>query len=171
MSVKAKIMLWLYRSFTYFLPAGLALWTFVVDKLIDNNVSIIAKIGVSGIFIIVVVALIGLHFYKNHFQIAINKLTLANNDLTDRILLTTSDEEKTELLEQKQIIRDKILKKQTIQSLVQNISFVAPFVLCWLACMLIEKQMVSLRGTFLPIILSMSIGFVFNIFFQKFKNE
>lgn len=171
MNVKAKIFLWLYRTFTYFVPAGLALYLFVIEKLIDNEVSIMAKIGVSGIFIIAVIGILGIYFYKKHFQIAINKMTLANNDLTDKILLETDETKKTILLQEKQVLRIKLLRKQATQELVQNILFVAPFVLCWLACMLIEKQMISLRGVFLSLILSMGVGFVFNIFFQTFKNE
>ena len=56
--MKEKIITWVYRTFSYIIPGGIALYTFLIDKLLDSNVSVTAKIGVSGIFCLVIILLI-----------------------------------------------------------------------------------------------------------------
>ena len=154
---KATVFKWLYRSFEYYVPAGIALWQFLIETLISKDVTITQKIGVSGIFVLVIMVIIGVYFYGRHFKTAINKVT-------NELLECTDDEKKKELVAEKRKIESK-------QEIFRNACFLAPFILVWLVACLIEKQVVSLRGTMLFICISMATGMGFNGISQYFKNK
>lgn len=154
---KSKIFLWLYRSFSYFVPLGLSLWAFLIENLINKEVSVMSKIGVSGLFILVIAVVIGVYFYGKHFRTAISKVT-------NEILECLDNDKKIKLIEKKR-------KLEARQELFHNVCFVAPFVLVWLLCSLIEKKVISLRGIMMTISLSMAIGLGFNGVCQWFKTK
>ena len=73
--MKEKVTKWLYRIFTYLVPGGIALYTFLIEKLISKDISITAKLGISGIFVLIIVVLIAVYFLGKHFRKRITKLT------------------------------------------------------------------------------------------------
>lgn len=156
-SVKVKIFTWLYRTFCYFVPGGVALWLFLIESLIDKEISILAKIGMGGIFIIVIMFVIAIYFYGKHFKTSINKVT-------NEILECLDNNKKTELIAKKR-------KLEAKQEMFRNICFVAPFVIMWVLCTLIENKIISLRGTLMTICLSMAVGVGLNGVAQWLKTK
>lgn len=155
--MKEKIITWVYRTFSYIIPGGIALYTFLIDKLLDSNVSVTAKIGVSGIFCLVIILLIAIYFYGRHLR---KKL----NTITNELLECVDIEKKKEL----------VLKKRKIeatQELFHNAIFLAPFVALYFIMLLVEKTAISMRGTLFYIMISMATGFGFNCFLQWIKTH
>lgn len=170
-NTKYNILRWLHITFCYIIPALFVLYTYVIAKLIDGDISITKRIGVAGMFALALVLIIGLVLYSKHFKKAIDKLQTTNDQLTDKILLETNEDKKSEYLSLKAKTRDKINKLSSRQELFGNLCFISPFAIFWLVCILIEKGVVSLRGTLLVLTISMVIGFIFNVFSQIVKNK
>lgn len=162
---------WLYRIFCYYVPSGVALWSFLIKKLIDNGVETKVKLGLGAIATLVVIGLIGFYFYKKHFDKKIQSLNMKNDDLTDKILLETNENTKVELLNEKKEIKAKIGKINSKHELFNNVCFVAIFVIAWLIACVLEKGILSLRGTLLVISISMASGLGFNGISQWLKNK
>lgn len=154
---KSTIFKWLYRSFEYYVPCGIALWQFLISSLINKEITVMQKVGVGGVFVLVIIAIIGVYFYGKHFKTSITKVT-------NEILECTDDTKKVDLITQKR-------KIESQQEIFRNACFLAPFMLMWLLCALIENGVVSLRGTLLFICLSMGTGMGFNGLAQHFKNK
>lgn len=167
----STIFMWLYRIFCYYVPSGVALWSFLIKKLIDNGVETKVKLGLGAISTFIVIAVIGFYFYKRHFDKKIQALTKENDDLTDKILLESSEEKKVELLNRKKEIKAKIGKINSKQELFNNVCFVSIFVIAWLIACVLEKGLLSLRGTLLAISISMASGLGFNGLSQYLKNK
>lgn len=148
LNLKEKILKVAYRAFMYFIPCGIALYIFVAEKLLNKEVSYIGKIGVTGMFIVVVMFIIAVFFLGKHFKKQISKVS-------DQILVCMNNEQKEAL-----IIKKK--KIESFQELFSNIIFITPFVIFYFALMLVEKQAISLRGIFGTIAISMAIGLGFN---------
>lgn len=154
-NIKKSIFTWLYRSFCYFVPCGIALWTFLIDNLLNKEIGIMTKMGMSGLLILAVIFLISIYFYKKHLKISITKVT-------NEILECLDAKKKKELIAKKR-------KYEAKQEIFNNVCFVAPFVLIWLLCSLIETKVISLRGTFMLFSISMAIGLGFNCIAQSIK--
>lgn len=148
-----NFMLIFYRVFTYLFPAGLLMWNLVIEKLVSNDVSIGAKLGCSGLFLLIVMALIAVIMVGRHFKKSIEKIN-------EKLLDCTDAEKKEELKEKKQT-----LKKW--QSIYRNICLVTPFIIGLILVNLIEKGVVSFRGTLMVIVISLCIGFGFNTIAQN----
>lgn len=155
--IKQKIFTWLYRIFCYMVPCGLTLWTFLIENLLNKKVTIMSKLGVSGIFVLAIIGIIGIFFYGKHLRNSISKTT-------NEILECLDDVKKAELIAKKK-------KYEARQEIFHNACFVAPFVLIWLLCALIESKVISLRGTFMTISLSMLGGLGFNCVAQSLKRK
>lgn len=155
--IKQKIFIWLYRTFCYFVPCGLTLWSFLIENLLNKEVTIMSKMGVSGIFVLAIIGIIGIFFYGKHLRATISKTT-------NEILECLDDSKKAELIAKKK-------KYEARQEIFHNACFVAPFVLIWLLCVLIESKVISLRGTFMTISLSMLSGLGFNCVAQALKQK
>lgn len=155
--IKQKIFTWLYRIFCYIVPCGLTLWTFLIENLLNKEVTFMSKMGVSGIFVLAIIAIIGIFFYGKYLRNAVSKTT-------NEILECLDDIKKAELIAKKK-------KYEARQEIFHNACFVAPFVLIWLLCALIESKVISLRGTFMTISLSMLAGLGFNCVAQTLKRK
>ena len=155
--IKQKIFTWLYRIFCYIVPCGLTLWTFLIENLLNKEVTFMSKMGVSGIFVLAIIAIIGIFFYGKYLRNTISKTT-------NEILECLDDVKKAELIAKKK-------KYEARQEIFHNACFVAPFVLIWLLCALIESKVISLRGTFMTISLSMLAGLGFNCVAQTLKRK
>ena len=88
-----------------------------------------------------------------HFKKSIEKIN-------EKLLDCTDAEKKEELKEKKQT-----LKKW--QSIYRNICLVTPFIIGLILVNLIEKGVVSFRGTLMVIVISLCIGFGFNTIAQN----
>ena len=152
-----KVFLWLYRIFSYFVPGGIALYFCVIDELMKKDVSVMAKIGLSGVFVHACMVLIAIYFLGKHYRKTLTKLT-------DQILECMDDDKKRELIQKKHEIEAK-------QDIFHNLIFIAPFLICYFVVCLIENQMVSLRGPLFAICCSMAAGLGFNGIEQYLKTH
>lgn len=143
-----KITKWGYRVFMYMIPSGVALYTFLISKLIDDNVSVAAKIGVSGIFTLVVMAIVVIYFFGKHLRKKKDKLT---ND----ILECMDNDKKVKLITKKR-------KVEAIQEIFHNCIFLTPFIACYLLVLMVEKECISVRGTLFYVCVSMATGLGLN---------
>ena len=157
MSVWNKIFTWLFRIFTYIVPSGVVLWEFLISKLISNEVSFTQKIGLSGIMTITVIGLIAVFFLGKFIRKKIQNIT---NDCIE----CCDNNKKMELVLKKK-------KWELIQDRFHNICFIAPFIIVWAVLTMVENGVVSLRGTFLEIIISMAVGFGFNEIARWFSSK
>lgn len=155
--IKQKIFTWLYRIFCYFVPCGLTLWTFLIENLLNKEVTLMSKLGVSGLFVLAIIGIIGIFFYGKYLRNSITKTT-------NEIIECLDDEKKAKLIAKKK-------KYEAKQEIFHNACFVAPFVLIWLLCALIESKVVSLRGTLMTVSLSMLAGLGFNCVAQFLKQK
>ena len=154
---KTKIFTWLYRVFTYIVPGGYALWAFLIEKLIDKEVTVMSKLGLTGICVLVIMIIIAIFFYGRHLKKQIAKVT-------DECIMCVDQTKKVELVDKKK-------KFEAKQELFRNICFLAPFIIAWIVLCVVEKGIVSLRGTMLGVCLSMSTGLGFNGIAQWIKSK
>ena len=143
-----KITKWGYRVFMYFVPCGVALYTFLISKLMDENVSITAKIGVSGIFTAILIAVIAIYFFGKH-------LRKKKDKLVNEILECMDNDKKAKLIAKKR-------KVEAIQEIFHNCIFITPFILCYVLILLVEKECISIRGTLFYVCVSMASGLGLN---------
>lgn len=145
---KYNIFLWLYRTFMYFVPCGEALWLFLIRTLINNEVGVMQKIGISGVFILAIMVVIAVFFYGKHLDKKLEKIN-------DELLECLDNEKKKELIIKRRKIRAK-------KKLFVNAVFVSIFVILWILVSCIEKKVVSLRGCLAIVSISMATGLGFN---------
>src|SRR5574344_1773269 len=140
---------WLYRAGCYFIPGGTALWCFVIENLIDKEVSVIAKIGCCGVFALVLMVIITVFFA--------NKAFTQKNQKLEKLAIKEMDNEK------KQQIITKWEKNEQNQELFKNTIFLICFVgLAFLVSML-ESKLLSLRGVLWFMVGSISAGLGCNV--------
>ena len=153
LTLKQNYLQFCYRVFTYVFPIGLVLWSLVIDKLLDNNVSVMAKWGCAGTFALIIIALIGVYLIKKMFRKKLDKIN-------DKLLNCVDDEKKKELVKAKN-------KTRKWQELFSNFCLIVPFVVAYVLVCLIEKAMISVRGGLLSMLISFGIGFIFNYLFRN----
>lgn len=154
---KVTLFTWIYRSFCYIVPGGYALWAFLIEGLIDSEASVWDKINCSSIFVVVLIILIAIFFLGKYLKKRINKIT-------DECIVCVDNDKKIELVTKKK-------KLEAKQEMFHNACFVAPFILLWFIVAMVEKGMVSLRGTLMVISISMTTGFGFNGLTQWIKTR
>lgn len=160
--MKEQIFTWCYRIFTFFVPGGVVLWSFLIEKLIDQEVSYFTKIGVGGITILAIIIITAVFFLGKHFRKKIIKINEDINTNMKDIMLCTNEEQKALLTAELQSNSDKLKRVQARQEIFHNICFITPFLLAWLIVSLIETQAIELRGTLAFVTMSMAVGFGFN---------
>lgn len=148
-----NVLLVCYRVFTYIFPTGLLFWNLIIDKLLDKNVSVMARIGCGGLFLLIAMLLVAVFILGRYF-----KKTL--EQLTDKIIDCTDEEKKQKLIAKKK----QVAKWQEI---FRNACIVAPFVVLLILANLIERGAVTVRGTLMLIVTSLCAGFGFNITAQN----
>ena len=74
LTILENVMLLCYRVFTYIFPSGLLLYSLVISKLIDDKISVTAKLGCSGLFLLIAMILIAVILLGRHFKKVIEKL-------------------------------------------------------------------------------------------------
>ena len=154
---KSKIFTWLYRTFTYIVPGGYALWAFLIEKLFDSKVTLVDKLGLGGICVFIIMVLIAVFFYGRHLKKKIAKIT-------DECIMCLDQTKKSELVQKKK-------KAEAKQEIFRNLCFLVPFIVVWLVLCVVEKGVISLRGTMLGVCLSMATGLGFNGIAQWIKSR
>jgi len=154
---KITLFTWCYRVFGYLVPGGYTLWAFLIETLINHKASIFDKVSCSGLFVLAIIVIIAIFFYGRH-------LKKKKDDITNQCIECIDNEKKIELVAKKRKIEAK-------QELFRNACFIAPFIIAWFVVSLVEKQVVSLRGTLMIVSISMAIGLGFNGIAQWLKTK
>jgi len=154
---KITLFTWCYRVFAYLVPGGYALWAFLIETLINHQASVFDKISCSGLFVLAIIVIIAIFFYGRH-------LKKKKDDITNQCIECIDTEKKKELVAKKRKIEAK-------QELFRNACFIAPFIIAWFVVSLVEKQVVSLRGTLMVVSISMATGLGFNGIAQWLKTR
>lgn len=152
---KLTLFTWLYRVFCYLVPGGYALYAFLIDTLISEQTSVWDKVSCSAIFVVALMVIIAVFFYGRHLKKKIN-------DITNQCIECVDNVQKADLVAQKK-------KWEAKQEMFRNACFVAPFIIAWFIVAMIEKQVVSLRGTLMVVSISMCAGLGFNGIAQWIK--
>ena len=154
---KQKIFIWLYRIFCYLVPCGYALWDMLIKNLINDEITITQKLGISGIFALIVIVVVAIFFFGKF-------LNKRKEKYTDLCIECTDDTKKKEYVAKKR-------KVESVQELFKNICFIAPFIIAWLVMSAVEKDIISIRGMLMAVSISMATGFGFNGIAQWIKNK
>ena len=99
--LKEKIFYWLSFTFTYIAPTLFTLYTFVIEKALDANVSVMAKVGVGGVFLLAVLAITAIFLYNKWLNKRIEKVR-------DKMIESTNTAEKLELKKKKHKLEAKL---------------------------------------------------------------
>ena len=140
----SKILLWLYRIMSYFVPCGITLYTFVIENILNKEVTIMTKIGASGLFVIGILVVIGIFFVGSTFTRAekeLEKKSIKEIDLNKRAEYI----KKWEQVENRHKIFNQII---TLSVLVGITALIY----------MIEKSLINLRGTMIFICMSYGSG-------------
>lgn len=160
--MKEKIFIWLSRTFSLFVPCGISLYIFVIEKLLDNEVSFIAKLGAGGIFVLAVLFIVAVIFYGKHLNRKLENRVKAKNIINDELIITQNTERKNELIAQRILADVKIAKAEASKSRFKNLCVLVPFILMFLMFYYAEQFAMSMYGILGAICISMAIGFGFN---------
>lgn len=152
-----NLILVLKRTFTYYLPILTFTYSTIIEKLTNEEVSIMAKLGAGGIVAIVCFVLILVYFVKKGLKSKID-------DLTDKLIECTDLEQKKALVQEKRETRAKL-------EIFNNIIFVVPFVVALFLVILIEQKMIAVKGVLFGVIIELVIGLGLNVYYQKLLNE
>lgn len=144
-----KVFLWLYRTGCYFIPGGTALWCFVIENLVDKDVSVMAKIGCSGVFVLALMVFITIFFANKAFK--------SKNQKYEKEAIKELDNDK-----KKEIIA-KWEKNERNEELFHNTIFLVIFICLAFLVTLLESKIVSLRGVLWFMVGSISAGLGCNV--------
>ena len=146
---------WLYITFSYIATGGILLWTFVIENILNDEVTLIAKLGATGIFVLAICLIIGI--------VVINKLF-------------TKREQKYEKLSIKEIDTNKraeyILKWSNTEkwhNIFKQCLMFGTLVMLTLLVGLLETKLLALRGTMTTIVISYAIGLIFFVVYENIK--
>ena len=128
-----KLFYWLHMGLSYFAPSGLLLYSFVIENILSKEITTMSKIGVCGLFVMVVCIILC--------------LTLVNRGFKKK-------EQKYQQLSIKEIDlakREKHIKEWNNISLVHDIFkqgiTLAILVVITLLVTMLESKILALRGT------------------------
>ena len=151
-----NLILVLKRTFTYYMPIFTFTYATIIEKLTDENVSIMAKLGASGIVAMICFVLMLVYFVKKGYKKKID-------DLNDKLLECIDMEQKRALIEEKK-------KTKSAYEIFNNIVFVVPFVVALFLVILIEQKMIAIKGVLFGVVIELVVGLGLNIYYQKLLN-
>lgn len=150
-----ELLKWFYRTLSYYIPSIILIYNLIIENLFNKEVSFTAKIGASGILLIVVYILIAIFL--------INDIFIKKSNIYEKESIKEIDFEK-----RKQII----LKWQNVEKwhriFKQSILLIILVGITILIYML-EQKFLSLKGTMLLISIFFFIGTILKIIYENTK--
>lgn len=150
-----KLLLWVYRTLSYFVPSGILLWTFVIENMLNKEIGWTSKLGIGGLVVLVVLIFICIFFINKEF---------------------TKREQKYEKLSIKEIDLEKrenyIKKWEEIEknhSIFKILLMLGVLVAITILVALLETKLLALRGTMISICASFAGGTGVNVIYQNVK--
>lgn len=148
---------WLYRTLSYFIPAGILLYTFVIENLMNKEITWYAKLGVSGIFVLVILIFVCIFI--------INNLFIKRAKYYEEMSIKEIDLEK----------RAEYIKKwnsvEKYHTLFKQCLILVVFICLTLLISLLETKLLALRGTMITICISFGVGTGFNFVYKDIEQK
>lgn len=116
-------------GFSYGGTIGIALWSFLFEKLVKNEVSPMAKIGCSGIVIIGLMIVLSIIFYNRHTTKKLDTNEMQQKDIMKEMLMETDEEKKKSLREELVKLENYEIKVKTRKIIFKNAILCGVFVL------------------------------------------
>ena len=158
-------------AFSYGGTMGIALWSFLIEKLVKNEVSIMAKIGCSGIIIIALMIVLAIVFYNRHTTKKLDENEIQQKNIIKEMLMETDEEKKKQLREKLVKYENYEIKIKTRKTIFKNAVLCGVFVLFTLLFYLAEKACISMRGIFFGMSSTLLIGFGFNTAYEELSKK
>lgn len=171
--LKTKITTCLSFIFTYIVPGGWALWTFVIEKIISQDIPATAKIGgIMGVLVLGALLICAVIFYGKWLNKRIETATKRKDEINDSLITMLANQNTTNmqpLVDEKQALTIKIAKIKAHKDIFKNIILVVPFVALYIAFKMMADSLVNMANVIGVIALSMSTGFGLNGVTQYLK--
>lgn len=139
-----KILLWAYRTLSYYFPAAILLWTFVIENIISKDVSVASKIGATGIFLLIILIAVAL--------VVVGKMFTAKEKSLEKESIKEIDPDKRAEI---------ILKWEKVEyrhNLFNRIIMGCILAIFTVIVIMIEKKILALRGTLITMCISFFSG-------------
>lgn len=147
------------------------LWTFLIEKVTREDISIVTKMGLSGILAVIILGVLTIVLLNRH----INKKLETNDDQQKEImkqLLIETDETKKEELRTKLVeLENYRVKVKAHRTIFKNAVLCGVFVLLTLLFFMAEKKVVEIRGVFMGVTSCLLIGFGFNTAYEMLHKK
>lgn len=142
--VLENILKWLGIVFSYICPAMVLFVSFVLENLLSTEVSPMTKIGVSGVFVLVVVLFLAIFLLNRFFD---KKLQAIDH----QIKIELDNSVKVQLIAKQS-------KLENLKDLFKSLIVLAVLVVITILVALLESKLLELRGTMVAICISFAVG-------------
>lgn len=135
-----KVLKWVYRTLSYYLPCGFILYNFVIENLLSSEVSVMSKLGVSGVFVLAILIVLCIFFTNKAYtkkERELEKLSIKAVDLKEREELIKKWE-----------------KTEKNHSIFKNLIMLAIIIVLTILVALLESKILSFRGTMIAFTIS-----------------
>lgn len=152
-----KLFYWLHLGLSYFAPSALLLYSFVIENIFNKEITLTQKIGVCGIFVMIICIIICITVINKGFTRKERKL--------QELSIKEIDLEKRE-----QHIR-KWNKISYIHDMFKDGITLAILTAITLVVAMLESKLLALRGTMTAICLMYASGTVCHGIHKNIKNK
>lgn len=163
---KQKFLYIMYIIFSYGGSTGILLYSFLIEKLFEENVSIMTKLGCSGILCIIFLVVFAIIILNKH----INKKIESYNDKQKKLLVELAVE--TDLTK-KEDIRLQIVEAQNYETKIKcKRTIFKHALICGLVLILVilfnmaQEKMLEMRGICFGVFTCLMTGFGFNTAYE-----
>ena len=151
------ILKWAYRTLCYFFPSGVLLWSFVIENALSDEVSVITKVGVCGVFMLAILLCMCVFMVNRAFNKKEKELRNASIEEVD--------------LEKRKETIGKLKRLDNRHDLFKCLVFLGVLVAITLVVAMLESKLLSLRGTMIAICISFASGTGCMVAFQSLKTK
>ena len=152
--------------FSYFGSAFVTLWAFLIEKITRDDISIVTKMGLTGILCLVILIILTIVLVNRH----INKKLETNNeqqqDIMKQMLIETDTDKKEKMRLKLVELENYRVKVKAHRTIFKDAVLCGVFVFLTLLFFLAEKKVVELRGTFMGISSCLLLGCGFNTAYE-----
>ena len=157
--------------FSYGGTTFIALWSFVIEKITREDVSIITKMGLSGTLCLIVLVVLTVVFMNRHIDKKLDTNGEQQQDIVKMLWLETDEVKKEEMRQKLKELENYRVKVKANREIFKNAILCSVFVILTLLFYVAEKKLIELRGTFLGISSCLLIGFGFNTAYEQLHKK
>lgn len=157
--------------FSYFGSAFVTLWAFLIEKITRDDVSIMTKMGLSGILCLVVLGILTIVLLNRHINKKLETNGEQQQEIMKQMMIETDLDKKEEMRLKLVELENYRVKVKAHRTIFKNAILCGVFVILTLLFFLTEKKLVELRGTFMGISSCLLIGFGFNTAYEELHKK